>query len=145
MENNNNLPPLNGDSSFLPLGDDSNPRALSFFKALTFYLQCRIQLFQTSFATMLLSLLLGFLLANIFGTFLGVLRCAAIWDGFVIFGLVVLIEVISSARYQILQPPPVGVVSFASTGNRNLFWRLTNNFKVGLLLGFFVEAFKVGS
>lgn len=94
---------------------------------------------------MLLSLLLGFLLANIFGTFLGVLRCAAIWDGFVIFALVVLLEVISCARYQTLQPPTVGVVSFASTGNRNVFWRLTNNFKVGLLLGFFVEAFKVGS
>lgn len=145
MKNNNNLPPFNGDSSPLPVGDDSNPRALSLFKAFTFYLQCRIQLFQGSFATMLLSLLLGFLLANIFGTFLGVLRCAAIWDGFVIFGLVVVTEVISCARYQILQPPPVGVVSFASAGNRNLFWRLTNNFKVGLLLGFFVEAFKVGS
>ena len=145
MENNNNLPPLGGNISPSPRGGGSNPRAFSLFKAFTFYLQCRIQLFQSFFATMLLSLLLGFLLANIFGTFLGVFRCAAIWDGFVIFGLVVFVEVISCARYQTLQPPPVGAVSFASTGNRNLFWRLTNNFKIGLLLGFFVEAFKVGS
>lgn len=94
---------------------------------------------------MLLSLFFGFLLANIFGTFLGILRCAAIWDGFVIFGLVVFVELISCARYQTLQPPPIDVVSFASTRNRDLFWRFTNNFKIGLLLGFFVEAFKVGS
>ena len=144
MENNNLLPP-GGDSSPSPFVGGTNPRALSLLKALIFYLQCRIQLFQSSFATMLLSLLLGFLLANIFGTFLGALRCATIWDGFVIFGLVVLVEVISCARYQTLQPPPVGVISFAPTKNQNLFWRLTNNFKVGLLLGFFVEAFKVGS
>ena len=136
MENNTNpsLPDRN-----------SNPRALSLFKALTFYLQYRSQLFQNSFATMLLSLFFGFLLANIFGTFLGILRCAAIWDGFVIFGLVVFVELISCARYQTLQPPPIDVVSFASTRNRDLFWRFTNNFKIGLLLGFFVEAFKVGS
>ena len=125
--------------------NNTNPRVVNSLKALAFSLQCRIQLFQKFFAALLFALFLGFLLANIFGTFLGVLRSVAAWDGFVILGLIVVIEMISCATYRTVEKPVVGNVPRQSIGGPGIFWRLINNFKIGLLLGFFVEAFKVGS
>ena len=112
--------------------------------------QGRVLLFQKSFAAVLFALFVGFLVANIFGTFLSALRSFAIWDGFVIFGLVLFVELISYAIYHNGERQFMGISSFQFTKDKTLFWRLpvariTNNFKIGFLLGFFVEAFKVGS
>lgn len=35
--------------------------------------------------------------------------------------------------------------SRASRSNATLFWRFVNQFKIGMVVGFFVDAFKVGS
>jgi|SRR5579875_2636909 hypothetical protein len=123
----------------------SNPRVVNYLAALTFFFKGRVLVFQKSFAPILFALFLGFLLANIFGTFLGALRSLAIWDGFVIFALVLFVELISYATYQVAKRQFTRVLSLQFTEGKPMFWRITNNFKVGLLLGFFVEAFKVGS
>ena len=123
----------------------SNPRVVNYLAALTFLFKGRVLVFQKSFAPILFALFLGFLVANIFGTFLGVFRSLAIWDGFVIFGLVLFVELISYATYRIAKRQFMRIVALQSTEGKPIFWRITNTFKVGLLLGFFVEAFKVGS
>lgn len=160
------------------------------------------------FSLILFSTLSGFLLANLFGTFLTALRQYVVWDGCIIIGLVVLIEatnlfvykpfkyvalrdvVVREAQREVqgVLPPnvtedlkdlvaPTKVTRFArrvkelytpssdtfkvstlfsvgaihrigetlqKRGGR-LLCQLVNSFKLGLLLGFFVEAFKVGS
>jgi hypothetical protein len=112
--------------------------------------QGRVLLFQRSFAAVLFALFVGFLLANIFGTFLGALRSFAIWDGFIIFGLVLFVELTSYVIYHNGERQFMGISFFQFTRYKTMFWwslaaRITNNFKIGFLLGFFVEAFKVGS
>ena len=126
------------------------PRIANYLIFFIRSFQGRVLLFQKSFATVLFALFVGFLLANIFGTFLGALRSFAIWDGFVIFGLVLFVELISYAIYHNGERQFMGILSFQFTKNKTMFWRspaarITNNFKIGFLLGFFVEAFKVGS
>ncbi|BDA51826.1 hypothetical protein COCOBI_pt-1140 (chloroplast) [Coccomyxa sp. Obi] len=111
--------------------------------ALSF--QNRIRPFRDSFSLILFSLLFGFLLANIFGTFLNVLRDAVSWDGFVILGIVLFVEITNYLTYQPLKGRSRQLTSNAAIANREVIYRIVNSFKIGLLLGFFVEAFKVGS
>ena len=54
---------------------------------------------EKSFSLVLFSALLGFLVANIFGTFLTTLRNYVVWDGFIIVGLVVFVETINLSVY----------------------------------------------
>lgn len=107
----------------------------------------RLQTFRGSFPLVLLSLLLGFVLANVFGTVLNLFRNKIAWDGFALFGIVGLIEVTSFLTYS----PSVCAIRLKRlaflqlSGNPVFSWRVVNSFKIGLLLGFFVDAFKVGS
>ena len=121
-----------------------------------------------SFSLVLFSALLGFLVANIFGTFLTPLRDYVTWDGFIIVGLVVFVETINLSVYKVFKSVPFiedarGLLNtkeipltlreinsplalFTMQRRRKfLLCQLLNSFKLGLLLGFFVEAFKVGS
>ena len=120
---------------------------------------------EKSFSLVLFSALLGFLVANIFGTFLTALRDYVVWDGFIIVGLVVFVETINLSVYKVFKPAPFNFSAFEDARGvlnnkespftlRNkksprrrsfLLCQLLNSFKLGLLLGFFVEAFKVGS
>ena len=139
---------------------------------------------QRNFSLTVFSTLSGFLVANIFGTFLTVLRSCLGWDGFVVIGLILFVEAINFSVYRILKPSLLRSKEFRAeergTGAKNLegqdssknrsrmsisktlkpftlfllglsdrrsflVCQLINSFKLGLLLGFFVEAFKVGS
>ena len=125
---------------------------------------------EKSFSLVLFSALLGFLVANIFGTFLTTLRDYVVWDGFIIVGLVVFVETINLSVYKVFKSVPftpsaledaTGVLNtkespftlrnksdtLLNSPRRSnfLLCQLLNSFKLGLLLGFFVEAFKVGS
>jgi hypothetical protein len=177
------------------------PRVASLLRQVTLSFQNRIRPFRDSFSLILFSLLFGFLLANIFGTFLNILRDAVSWDGFVILGILLFVEMTNYLTYprgswatpgprrpkgmggrsppkaqgpplgdrrrggqalggrgphaeQSLEGPPLGDnrggrarhrASKATIANREGIYRIVNSFKIGLLLGFFVEAFKVGS
>ena len=133
---------------------------------------------QRNFSLTVFSTLSGFLVANIFGTFLTLLRSCLVWDGFVVIGLIFFVEAINLSVYKIFKPSllrskelraaanvsmatdkdtlrdrsiskafkPFTLFSLSLSGRRRfLFCQLVNSFKLGLLLGFFVEAFKVGS
>lgn len=86
--------------------------------------------FETKFSFSLFLLFLGFVFGNLFGTFLNFFRTYIIWDGFIMMLSLVLIEVLN-------------YVSFTATCHT--LWRSLNFLKIGLLLGFFIDAFKVGS
>jgi hypothetical protein len=139
---------------------------------------------QRNFSLIVFSTLSGFLIANIFGTFLTVLRSCFVWDGFVVIGLILFVETTNISVYRIFKPSllrsraegsmsmgtdakdlegqnpsrdrsrigiskalkPFTLFSLGLSNRRSsLFCQLVNSFKLGLLLGFFVEAFKVGS
>ena len=158
-----------------------------------------MKIFHKNFSLILFSALLGFLVANIFGTFLTVLRNYAIWDGFIIVGLLIFVETTNLTVYKMSKslslfflrgqpgnskvtentgiggPQKKGLLRFSkenlclvifynlfrlgrgfqkllpfqlitpSQKKDLLICPLINSFKLGLLLGFFVEAFKVGS
>lgn len=170
-------------------------------KGMTFLKQ-KFDFLKKNFSISVLFLFIGFFLGNVFGTFLNGLRDFIIWDGLLVFGLLLLFEIISSIVYQnnpAFLPPPVltSKTSFSdffitrniflkmkllrkklkkagrlktlskSTNQLNLqtdykklrnlltihfyflkslpIWRLLNCLKVGILFGFFIDAFKVGS
>lgn len=109
--------------------------------------QGRARTFRTSFPLVLLALLLGFVLANVFGTVLNLLRARIAWDGFALLGVLFLVEATSCLTYcdPLSRVRLERVASLGSLANAMTSWRVVNSFKVGLLLGFFVDAFKVGS
>ena len=149
---------------------------------------------QRNFSLIVFSTLSGFLVANVFGTFLTLLRSCLVWDGFIIIGLLLLVETTNLIVYRIFKPsllrsiegprtqgtPQRPQKEFRAEGSFSgikdlegqdpskgrsrmissktlkpliflfdrrsfLLCQLVNSFKLGLLLGFFVEAFKVGS
>ena len=84
---------------------------------------------------MLALLLLGFLVGNVFGTFLNTLRLFFIWDGFIIVILIGLLELLNSIVYHAKKSIVFSQVVI----------QFINFFKIGLMIGVFVDAFKVGS
>nr|YP_010732359.1 hypothetical chloroplast RF20 [Polulichloris maxima]WDY13273.1 hypothetical chloroplast RF20 [Polulichloris maxima] len=129
---------------------------------------------QQNILSMLCILLIGFLGGNLFGTTLNVLREWMVWDGFIIAILIVVIEIISYFVYrpirykiksytqskrnwsvcfakQILDRGFVSKKQALATGNEVDYFakrKLSNHFnlfKIGAMIGFFVDAFKVGS
>jgi len=141
-----------------------------------------------AFASGIFFLFVGFVIGNLFGTFLPAIRIFFSWDGFIVLFLLFFIEFISYIRYQrksrfflILwnfrkgdetipfwginfqplisfvqnrepvsrrspEPPPTpeprGVRGWKLS---TLVGRSLNYFKIGFLLGFFIDAYKVGS
>jgi hypothetical protein len=123
----------------------NNPRAAALLRQVALAFQNRVRPFRRSFSIILFSLLFGFLFANIFGTFLNVLRNAIAWDGFVIVGILMFVEVTNYLTYHPFKSSSNQIVYDATKTNKEVICRIVNSFKMGLLLGFFVEAFKVGS
>lgn len=80
------------------------------------------------------SLYFGFVIGNLFGTFLIFLRNTIIWDGMSLIFIILFLEIINSIIYNIKLKK-----------KRFLFFLILRNFQIGLLLGFFIDAFKVGS
>ena len=80
----------------------------------------------------LISPLLGFLLASIISTISGTV---AILDPLVSGVMLVITEFISISVYR----------RGTNKDRRSLFWQCLNLLKIGLIYGFFLEAFKLGS
>jgi hypothetical protein len=140
--------------------------------------QEKILFFHNFFSIALFALFSGFLIANLFGSFLNFLRNFIIWDGFIILFLIMFIELINSIIYKnkarksiffyftnfFLAPDNKQFQTiYSSTSQQNklqnvhfeknnfkqvnnlTFWKTLNYFKLGFMLGFFIDAFKVGS
>lgn len=89
--------------------------------------------FQAQFTTNILYLFIGFITGSAFGTFfLSFIRLSGLWDGAIIFLLLVWFEQIGKRVYQ-------------PTYKQKETLKLINCWKTGVILGFFIDAFKVGS
>lgn len=89
--------------------------------------------FQAQFTTNILYLFIGFITGSAFGTFfLSFIRLSGLWDGAIIFLLLVWFEQIGKRVYQ-------------PTYKQKEALKLINCWKTGVILGFFIDAFKVGS
>nr|AIT94199.1 hypothetical chloroplast RF20 [Marsupiomonas sp. NIES 1824] len=82
-----------------------------------------------------LSILLGIFFGSIFGTFLPFLRQFFVWDGLIFLLILFVSEWVSVMMYQ-------QNLKLLKNQNRIQF---LNWLKMGTLLGFFIDAFKVGS
>ncbi|RYX79752.1 DUF565 domain-containing protein [bacterium] len=89
-------------------------------------------------------LLIGFLIGNLFGTLLNTIRKYVAWDGIIIFFLLSFIEIVNYNVYHNKDRPFFGGVIHPQIIKQS-YWKLFNYFKIGLMVGFFVDAFKVGS
>ena len=163
----------------------SNPRLLGVLMGGQFQIERKVNGLNTFFSTTLFCLFLGFVLGNLFGTFLVGFRNVFHWDGFIIFSILGFIELVNYGIYhprgernflsrsesllaegeergepsvspfsrsRIREATPsvkrsntFGEQKKGRRGWSTLVWKTFNFFKIGLLLGFFIDAFKVGS
>ena len=73
----------------------------------------------------------SFIIGNLFGTFLNFLRNQLIWDGIILVIVLVLFEIVNFIIHNKYINPILAI--------------LLKNSQFGLLLGFFIDAYKVGS
>lgn len=98
----------------------------------------KLKRLKENFLSFLLFLFLGFFIGNLFGTFVNFIRQLNITDSFLIFLIILINEFINFIVYRQKQKEL----------NSTLIIRLysfLNIFKIGVLLGFFIDSFKVGS
>ena len=74
----------------------------------------------------------GFLIGNLFGTFLRFLRNQFLWDGTVLLIILILFEILN-----FLISNKTFINQFCK--------KILKNIQFGIFLGFFIDAFKVGS
>ena len=146
-------------------------RIFFLIKKFVFKLKEKTYIFKKSFTMSFFILLAGFLFGNLFGTFLNILRFFIPWDGFILLLILLILEIISFLSYQkkysffIQQPKNSNPINkniinqsashekdFSAEGflllkkNENrLIYKNLNFMKIGLMFGFFIDAFKVGS
>ena len=91
------------------------------------------------FLSFLIFLFIGFFFGNLFGTIVGSIRKLNVADSFLIFILILFNEFINFNIYS----------RYRSTMNNNIikakYLSFLNAFKIGFLLGIFIDSFKVGS
>ena len=122
-----------------------------FISTNTFYLQRKFSKFKEVFSFALFSLFFGFLVGNLFGTFLNLIRPFIFWDGFIIFIIVFSMEFLDCVLYnRFFKPNNPSLVApfpykegFFITNQQS--WKIINILKIGVKFGFFIDAFKVGS
>lgn len=159
-------------------------RIVFFIKKSCFYLQRKNSFFKEVFSFALFTLFFGFLIGNVFGTFLNTIRSFIRWDGFIIFIILFIMEFYNCFLYNrffkkdkdfffkkdkdcspCIPPFPRKVfpccwykakelahplfVFFSYKQNlftnNQMIWKTVNLLKIGILFGFFIDAFKVGS
>ena len=108
-----------------------NTNLNTIIKTSLSYFKTKARIFQKDLVFYLLSLISGLFLGGLFGTFLPFFRTKIIWDGLILLTVLGTGEVVNSLFY---------------TKKQNVrFLKILNFLKIGLLLGFFIDAFKVGS
>ena len=107
-----------------------------FNRFLKFIIQ-KLKKIKKNFLLFLFFIFFGFLMGNLFGTFVNWIRQFNIADIVLIFILIVLNEIINSIIYSRSHPKIFNC--------KKEIYSFLNAFKIGILLGFFVDSFKVGS
>lgn len=123
----------------------SETRLSRFLKTVSLGFKEKFFFFQNSFSSAIFFLFIGFLAGNLFGTFLTWIRTLVPWDGFIVISLIFFIEVISYIRYHNAGRSFLLLWKFPFSYKKRLVWKSLNFLKIGLMLGFFIDAFKVGS
>ena len=93
---------------------------------------------KNNFLSFLFCLFLGFFLGNLFGTIVDSIRRLNVIDSLLIFILIFLNEFINFLIYNDKKNKIHSPLKIK-------FYNLLNAFKIGILLGFFIDSFKVGS
>ena len=110
-------------------------RLFKIIKQIIFNTKSQFIRFQNQFTNNILYLVLGFITGSAFGTFfLSFLRIYSLSDGVIISLLLIWFEQIGKTVYKI-----------SYNKKKNIRIKILNCWKTGILLGFFIDAFKVGS
>ena len=99
---------------------------------------------KTQFLESACSFYLGFIIGNLFGTFLDLLRNKIIWDGIILITIIFFFEFLNFIIYN--KKKLVGGEAVARSKFPNKKRQIIlKNLQIGILFGFFIDAFKVGS
>jgi len=120
-------------------------RIVFFINQLKVYLNRKNSFFKEVFSFALFTLFVGFLIGNLFGTFLNTIRSFIFWDGLIIFIILSIMEVLNFILYNKAKRFFVISQKISYYPNTQIFWKSLNYLKIGIMFGFFIDAFKVGS
>ena len=149
-------------------------RIVFFINKLTNYLKIKNSFFKEVFSFALFTLFFGFLIGNLFGTFLNTLRSFIFWDGFIIFIILFIMEFLNFILYNTRRERFFLFLFFFDffflifcfskqnkkikknktkkkkpknlySSNNQVICKSFNYLKIGIMFGFFIDAFKVGS
>jgi hypothetical protein len=120
-------------------------RIVFFINQLKVYLNRRIFFFKEVFSFALFTLFVGFLIGNLFGTFLNTIRYFIFWDGLIIFIILSIMELLNFILYNKAKRFFVISQKISYYPNNQIIWKSLNYLKIGIMFGFFIDAFKVGS
>lgn len=109
-----------------------NTKFLKISSVFFFNIKKKSIFIKKNFVIYIFLLFFGFICGNLFGTFLNFFRYLISWDGFIIIFIILIIEFINYLTY-----------TFKLKNNK--IFNFLNFYKIGLLLGFFTDSFKVGS
>ena len=98
---------------------------------MSIFLYKKWRLIKLNFSLLSKWFFIGFSLGNIFGSFLIFIRSLILWDGLIIFFILLTLEMLNFIIFYPLEKKSYSSFIFAV--------------RIGILLGFFVDAYKVGS
>lgn len=120
-------------------------RIVFFINKFKVYLKSKNSFFKEVFSFALFTLFFGFLIGNLFGTFLNTIRSFILWDGLIIFIILFIMELLNFILYNKAKRFFVIFQKISYYYNNQIIWKSLNYLKIGIMFGFFVDAFKVGS
>ena len=120
-------------------------RIVFFINQLKVYLNRKNSFFKEVFSFALFTLFVGFLIGNLFGTFLNTIRSFIFWDGLIIFIILCIMELLNFILYNKAKRFFVIYKKISYEPNNQIIWKSLNYLKIGIMFGFFIDAFKVGS
>lgn len=110
-------------------------RLFKITKQIIFNTKRQFNRFQGEFTNNILYLFIGFITGSTFGAFfLSCIRVSGLWDGAIISLLLVWFEQIGKRVYK---------PTYSKKKSNQI--KFLNCWKTGIILGFFIDAFKVGS
>lgn len=128
-----------------------NTKFLKLLNSFYFNILNKFKFIEKYFVIYIFLLLFGFICGNLFGTFLIFFRFYTNWDGLIIILTILIIEFINFISYiKSLKYRKFNRFFLKIYKNKFFFLlfknlKFLNFYKMGLLLGFFIDAFKVGS